>query len=255
MSAHPKTLVAIGGQPAVGYRPLLTDNALEWAKWIAMVAMFVDHINTVLFGSSVPVMYAIGRLAFPIFAFVFGANLARILEHPDGGKASSRAAILRLVGFGAAAQIPFAFLHGHVWPLNVLFLFALSALLVQMLRAHAGGFNPPALGAALILFFVGGLLPEFFWFGLFCVFASVYLHRWGESMMTAAAFAVSVGSLVVVNDNVWALGALLVLVLLRVVDLPRIPRIRLFFYAVYPAHLFVLWAIALATGGIGGLKP
>ncbi|WP_172838976.1 TraX family protein [Legionella micdadei] len=46
-------------------------------KWIALVSMTIDHINRFFYASSIQTLYCIGRLAMPLFAFIFAYNLAR----------------------------------------------------------------------------------------------------------------------------------------------------------------------------------
>jgi uncharacterized membrane protein len=63
----------------------VTDASLEWMKWLAVVGMVLDHVNWFFFASSFDNPQAsphawmndVGRVVFPLFAFVFGINLAR----------------------------------------------------------------------------------------------------------------------------------------------------------------------------------
>ena len=47
-------------------KPGLTSYQL---KWIAIIAMVIDHIGAVLYPGELP-LRVIGRLSFPIFCFV-----------------------------------------------------------------------------------------------------------------------------------------------------------------------------------------
>jgi len=89
--------------------------------------MTLDHVNTYFLGSR-PDLYAVGRLAFPLFACVFGFKIGR--PAPDKPVGQQRRTMLMLLTAAAAAQLPYAYLHGGgPWPLNVmgLFLVALCA--------------------------------------------------------------------------------------------------------------------------------
>ena len=56
----------------------LNDGQLEALKWLALVSMLVDHFGRYAFGLGTDSWaFAIGRLAFPLFAFVLASNLAR----------------------------------------------------------------------------------------------------------------------------------------------------------------------------------
>lgn len=49
------------------------SNAVTWLKWVAVVAMFVDHLRFGLEGDQT-LYYAIGRIAYPMFALLCGWN-------------------------------------------------------------------------------------------------------------------------------------------------------------------------------------
>ena len=49
---------------------------LELVKWLAFVAMVVDHVDLFLFNRTVPWMFEVGRFAAPAFAICFGIGLA-----------------------------------------------------------------------------------------------------------------------------------------------------------------------------------
>src|SRR5258706_8198510 len=107
-------------------------TALSALKWFALVAMTLDHVNTYLLGSR-PDLYAIGRLAFPLFACVFGFKIGR----PAPGKpvGLQRRTVLLLLTAAATAQLPYSYLHGGgPWPLNVMGLFLVALCAVWWLR-------------------------------------------------------------------------------------------------------------------------
>jgi hypothetical protein len=51
------------------------SGALEVLKLVALVEMVVDHANKYALEHACPIMEHIGRVAFPLFAFVIAANL------------------------------------------------------------------------------------------------------------------------------------------------------------------------------------
>ena len=54
--------------PLDARRPLvLPAGSVETLKWLALVLMVLDHVNTYLLGGSVPWMFAAGRTVMPIF--------------------------------------------------------------------------------------------------------------------------------------------------------------------------------------------
>ncbi len=56
------------------------DHALDWVKWLALVAMVLDHLWFVLPAEWQDPGYGLrvaGRLAFPLFCLAIAANVAR----------------------------------------------------------------------------------------------------------------------------------------------------------------------------------
>jgi hypothetical protein len=219
-------------------------GALNALKWFGLVAMTLDHVNTYLVGSR-PDLYAIGRLAFPLFACVFGFKIGR----PVAGKPVGlhRRSVLMLVAAAAAAQPPYSYLHGGgPWPLNVMSLFLAALCAAWWLRR--GNTRLEAV-AGWVIFVGGGALAEFFWFGLAVVLAARAFAR-EASAFTLSLLVGAIASLQIVNGNAWALASLPIVFgagLLAPAQLP-LPNTREFFYAYYPAHLAVIAALVFFRG-------
>ena len=219
----------------------LSSGTLEALKWLALLLMTLDHVNKHLLHASVPELFAVGRLALPLFAFVLGYNLARPGALASGGY--SRTA-RRLAIFGAIATIPFIALGGlgwGWWPFNIM-----ATLLVATLCAwliEVGG--PARLASAGVVFIVGGALVEFWWPGLaVCLIAWAYCRR--PSWLRLALWIGALASLYVINRNLWALAALPLVFAAGRVNL-NVHRVRFGFYSYYPVHLAVLWLLAWMT--------
>lgn len=241
-------------QEAPGRRHLeVTDASLEWMKWLAVVGMVLDHVNWFFFASSIDSpqssphawMNDVGRLVFPLFAFVFGINLARVLDSaaPAADGLRFRRMVLRLVVAGAIAQGAYMVLRGYFFPLNVLFTFALVALVAR-------GFMPSATSgqklAALTLFAFGGLAIEYWWVGAGLALAALYFAR-RRTLRSLLPFVVLLVLLAVMSRNPTPLAVLLVIAALRgvTVALPRWPGA---FHAIYAGHLWLLLGIKGLTG-------
>ena len=214
----------------------MRSGTLEALKWIGVAAMLGDHVNKALFGGELPVLTEIGRIAFPLFALVFGYNLAR--GNPQW-QLTYRRTLRRLLLFGVLA-FPFIVLAFQRWdllPLNILFTLAIGLALVWCIRRN------DVTGALLgsVLFLGGGLLVEFYWPGLLLIVACWACFARPGVAAWLGAFA-SLALLTLVNGNAYALLA--VPVAWIVAQLPiALPRHRWFFYAFYPAHLAVLAAL------------
>jgi hypothetical protein len=226
--------VRTGAAPAL----VLGSGTLEALKWLALGLMTLDHVNKYLLHGSVPALFAAGRLALPLFAFVLGYNLARpgALAGGTYGRTARRLGV-----FGGLASVPFIALGGlgwGWWPLNVM-----ATLLVATLCAwliEVGG--SARLALACVVFIVGGALVEFWWPGIAaCLLAWSYNRR--PTWVTLALWVSALASLYVINRNLWALAALPLILVPWQIKL-NVPRGRLGFYVYYPAHLAVLWGLA-----------
>lgn len=149
-----------------------------------------------------PALFAVGRLALPMFVLALAYNLARPGAAPRAGRPR---APRRMLGAGLLATPPFVALGGAwvgVWPLNVMFSLALFAGIAAGLAR--GGRHAARAG---LLFLLGGALVDYFWVGaLLGVAAWSYFRRpaWRSLALLGAAFA----GLCRVNGNPWALAAL-----------------------------------------------
>lgn len=217
----------------------MSDRAVETLKAIALVAMTLDHVNKYLLEGSQPWMFAIGRVAAPIFAVVLGYNLAR------AGAVASNAATRtagRLFIVGAVASVPYIGL-GHTsaggwWPLNVLFALAVACPGIAL-------WDRGRRRSATTLIAVGGALTEFFWPLIGLTIAAHRLAR-APSAMALGAGTVACALLTPINGNGWALAALPMIAVASCLpqDAKASPaRRRWIYYAYYPAHLAVLWFV------------
>lgn len=206
----------------------------EAIKWFALVLMVLDHMNKYLWHESNSALFALGRLCMPLFGYVIAFNLAR---HGQLNLALTGRIATRLLIAGLVATPIFIALGGLVfgwWPLNIMFTLLVAVIVIQLidLRRHF---------SALIAFLVLGFFVEFWWFGIGFIIAA-WMNIKNPSAMRFAFMAAMCGSLAVVNQNYWALGALFVIVLAQY-PLFEIKRLKWAFYVFYPAHLAVLLAV------------
>ena len=227
------------------HRLVVSDGSIEALKWVALVLMTLDHLNKYVFHDAVPALFALGRLTFPLFAFVLAYNLAR----PGTlTRSTYRRTAARLVLYGALASIPFVALGGlgaGWWPFNVMATLLVATGVIYLLERR-GVFRT---ALAMLLFLLGGGLVEFWWPGIaLTVAAWFYVQRpsWPALlawMLTTLALNLNgwaFARMPVVNASVWALAAFPIIFAAPYLEIrmTRFPRV---FYAYYPIHLSVLW--------------
>lgn len=214
-------------------RPLtLGSGALEALKWLALAAMVLDHVNKWLYAGRLPHGYELGRLAWPLFAFVLAHHLAQ----PGALDGALPVRLLRrLLGWGLLATPPFMAIVGSWFPLNILFTLAAATIVAWGLARR----DAPGVAAAAACFALAGQVVDYQHPGLAMCIAAWYFCR-APGPVRAAVWASFVAGLAVVNGNFWALGALPLIALAALAD-PPVPRLRWLFYAAYPLHLALIW--------------
>lgn len=231
----------------------ITNDRLTLLKLLAVVSMVIDHYNKFSNPDYSQALFAIGRLALPIFIFVLAFNLSRI------GPAKMPKIAFRLIIFGLLAIPAYNAMGGAIlggwWPLNILFLLAALVMIVYLLTVPSARSWPRHVccAAAALLFIIAGALTEFFWAGLglglvvwrlFCLLSRPDTKPGRVQLLFLAAPAIAFTALLLlINGNAWALAAVpLILIVLRL-PAPSLPRFKWFFYWFYPAHLWALWLI------------
>lgn len=209
----------------------ITDGALNTLKWIAVASMVVDHTNAYVFENVSGVAQSFGRLAFPMFAFVLGYNLARTPFARFGTLAT------RLAVAGLVSQPIYALMVNDAWRFNIFFTFLAAIGIIALLRTHRTV-------AAGVLFTVVGFFVDFNWYGIALTVAS-YFFASRMNIGTAAALFAALAMLTVYLALLigWpALATLLVVPLVYVLRaMPAVlTRLRWVFYAMYPAHIAIL---------------
>lgn len=212
----------------------LTGNAL---KLIAAFAMVCDHAGLMLF-PQVPILRVIGRLAYPIFAFMIaeGCRYTRNKKRYLG----------LLLALAAVCQIVYFLVDGTLY-LSILFTFSLSILTIYALQFFKAKKNALS-GAvfALAVLSVWALNQIFvidygFWGCMVPVFAAAFHgtkadHPPVHIAMLGVGLLLLAGSLGGIQYR-----SLLALPLLFCYNGQRGKwKMKYFFYIFYPAHLVAL---------------
>jgi uncharacterized membrane protein YhaH (DUF805 family) len=232
-------------------RLIVSDGTIEALKWLALVLMTLDHVNKYLLHGSAPLLFALGRIALPLFAFVLAFNLARPGAVARGTHQRTAA---RLLFFGALASVPFIALGGlgaGWWPLNIMATLLVATGVIYLVE-RGGPFRATL---AVVLFIVGGGFVEFWWPAIALTVAGWrYVKRPSWPALLAWVLATlalnlngwAFGAMPLLNASMWALLAFPIIFATPYIEL-RACRLRYVFYVYFPLHLAVLWALGSLT--------
>ena len=214
----------------------LTSNQL---KLLAMLTMTLDHIGVQMF-PGVLWLRIVGRLAFPIYAYMIAEGCAHTRNR--------RKYLLQMAGLALLCQLVYFFAMGSLFQC-ILVTFTLSILLIYACDTGSRPLTALALlGMAFVTVALPRMLPgtdfaiDYGFFGVL-VPVAVYLgktHR-EKLLFTAGALVALAWS---VGDIQWySLAALLPLALYGGQRGKR--RMKWLFYLYYPLHLAAIYGISL----------
>ena len=224
-------------------REWLSGNQL---KLIAMITMTIDHVGMVIF-PGVMILRIIGRLAFPIYAFMIaeGCRYTR----------NRRRYFLTMAGVGAGCQVVYYIVDSSLYQcvlvtfsLSLLIIFALDNALKKKdalsISLAAGAF----LGAYFVTSVLPMLLPETDFavdYGFMGVMLPVYVYL-GQDKWTRLLGAGLGMALVSISSGGIQWYSLLSLPLLALYSGKRgKARLKNLFYIYYPLHLAVIYAVGI----------
>ena len=234
----------------------LSGNAL---KWIAAFFMVLDHVGVILL-PNVLILRILGRLSFPIFAFMIA----------EGCRYTRNKAryFFSVFGVGAVCQLAL-FLYNGSTEMNILLTFSLSVLLIfafSRFKEQLFAENSPLLYPLGGILLLAGLIFGVIWLDgrldldygatgcMVPLFAALLhppkgrtdtaLHRLDRPLVHVLTMALGL-LLLSVDDGGIQWYCLLALPLLMLYSGKRGKwRMKYFFYVFYPAHLLVLQGIA-----------
>ncbi len=221
----------------------LTGNQL---KLIALITMTIDHVGYLLL-PRVRILRVIGRIAFPIFAYM----IAEGCQYTHDRKKY----LLSMLSVAALCQIVYFFAMGSL-SMSVLVTFSLSIGLIYLTDyAHAGGrFGKAYLYlAGGFLFFVCYLAHDVLFpktdfgieYGLLGVLLPVFAHIGARKQKKLQYFTAGL----VLMDLTWGgiqWASMAAIPLLALYNGKRGKRkMKNLFYIYYPAHLVVIYGLSL----------
>lgn len=220
----------------------LSGNQL---KMIALISMTIDHIGVQLL-PQLTILRVIGRLAFPIYAYMIaeGCQYTR----------NRKTYLLAMWGLAAICQMVYYFAMGSLY-MCVLVTFALAIGLIYAIdfgRNHKGiGWTVPALALIATVFIcevLPRLLPNTDYavdYGIWGVLLPVFAYL-GTSQKDK--FALMSAGLILLNRSSggiqwFSIAALLPLYFYNGTRGKR--KLKYLFYIYYPAHLVAIHALSL----------
>lgn len=232
----------LAGKRSFNPPPLtLSSGAIETIKWLALIAMTLDHANKILLNAQFAWMYALGRLAMPLFGFVLAYNLAM----PDALKSHIYSRVMMrtfIVGLVAAPFYSVAFHHVGLGALNILFALGLATCIIYLIDKSMHSHNADSAiitrALAMALLMLGSLLVEGQIIAVGYVLAA-WTYCKTQNVWTLLIWILSIASLYLINDNAWAFAAIPIILLTSKINF-ELPRLRWVFYAYYPLHLAIL---------------
>ena len=201
-------------------------------KWLATLLMLVDHIGFLLEAEP---MRIIGRLSFPLFAWIFAQNWKR------RENASAKPLITRLVLFGIIAQIPYILLFRD---LNLNILISLAVAGITFSQMHKSSKKNLMLTVGLITAQLLGV--SYGWYAVACPLLMINLKGAGDRMwwigwiVTNVIYTITCKSAI----QMFAIFTPLILAYHNQVKNRKPTEIeKKFFYYFYPIHLAGLAAL------------
>jgi TraX protein len=239
------------------------NNVLDALKYIALVAMTLDHLKFVLPSAEVPLMM-LGRFAFVLFALIVAAHVNRLLISHN--ISSLRHYALNLFFFAIISEIPHRLMtlnsEAELVTLNVLPTLLLGLLLIVALEARRGDAWKMLVIAVFSLCVVLGLrfshVELQYGIGGVWFIAAVYraLKHAQDPRLYAAFVVLSFGAAALFPLQPVYLPATFLAIAFgfMVMQLPqesitvRLPRLGKWAYWYYPTHMLAIYGLMCWLG-------
>lgn len=212
--------------------------AAYYLKWIAVLTMVTDHLGAAFF-PQVPVLRIIGRISFPIFAFLLCEGFCHTRSVKKYG--------MRLLVFAVVSELPFQFFsyglffseYAGFYNQNVMFELVLVLGALYCLR-RGGWFLLGSAGAVILAQFGG------FMYGGYGVLLALCFYVFRDkkwAMLLSVAIMAVLYCLVYrqLSVQIWSVLAIVPLCFYNGEKGLGFPKYV--FYGFYPAHLLLLGVV------------
>lgn len=210
-------------------------------KIIAVTSMLIDHSGYLIF-NGFSFMNYIGRLAFPIFAFLITEGYIHT--------SNLKKYFFRLIIFAIISQIPYMLLFSNNFTLNILFTLSLGLFAITIYNKLE---NKLLSSVFVILSAIGAELLHFDygWFGIAIIFIFYILKNKKIYMNMFFIFATFINYLYYfaktsrIEYLLIFLFCSLSLIPINLYNGKKGKNIKYFLYLFYPLHLMILYLIKL----------
>lgn len=246
--------------PELSAAPMQLDRQLEFAKWLAIITMVIDHVGYVFAAHLDYIAWrAVGRLCWPLIAWVVAMRLYVAPERTKGY-------LKRLLPWAVLAQVPYAFVFSiskappEPWydAFNIFFTIGLGCIIFMLVMAweKSSIAKRMLIAGGITLITVAAVKVDYGAFGVMSVPVLALLARMdiryaaiGSGIMAALA-----NSFILMTDGIlakyWMLAlaplpasAIALFCLSHYIPMKRLPR--WFFYAFYPVHLIIIVIVVI----------
>jgi len=200
----------------------LSKENSNYLKLVGIISMLIDHIGKYFYSQYV-FLQAIGRIAFPIFAYQLTIGYQKT--------SNKKRYILRLLLFGAISQ-PIFYLVTKKLELNILFTLALGfwALWVWETKKYQ----------YFYLVFPLSLFVEYQWYGVLMILGFFIIK---DVFKQALFFVLNNSCYVFFEKFPLQFYSLLALLFIYKFNYFKVKLPKYFFYIFYPGHLLIIYLI------------
>ena len=213
-----------------------SSGTIEFIKWIAIIAMAVDHIGLILF-PDVTVLRMIGRVALPLFGFLLIHNYLFFTT-------DKKKYIVRLWVFSAISQPFFYYIVSPA--LNIFVLLALALSSIYLIESTKGAGSNRAIESmtGFVIVSLALVFSFFINYGVFgfALLMFMYLSFAKSEYVFFVFLSIALMNFSLAHVSYVFCGFLFypIIYFSGQLDL-KIKRMKpLFFYAFYPAHLLII---------------
>lgn len=217
-------------------------------KIIALITMIIDHIGMFIFPEIIW-FRVVGRVSFPIYAFFIAQGM-----HYSKNK---QRYMLTLFIFGVLAQLPYMFLVGSVYRLNIMFTFIFAGISIMLVNKLLEKHDFLTISILVVQFMLVIVLSsqgciDYGLFGIVLIMIFYYARNTKSIYIIASIILIiahTMSNAIVVGYDINGLLQIFSLVGIGLIGAYNNNKgklnLKYFFYVIYPLHLYILWFIQL----------